>query len=324
MRHKIPSWIRVPVVFFTIAGLIEYFIDSGEKPAFIEQPTVLLFLILVLCILIAIEAIVSGMENVLFQSLDEDAKARFIAEREQPSKLWLWIKSTYKKLLKSKPIEEEHEIILDHNYDGIRELDNALPPWWVYSFYVTIIFGFVYMAKYHIFNGENQYEELETEYAEAKIAIEEYKKTAKDLVDFNTVEVLTDAGDLSAGKKIFDQNCVACHKADGGGGIGPNLTDEYWILGGGIKNIFKTISEGGRDGKGMIAWKQNLKPSEMAQVASYLLQFQGTTPAEPKAPEGDIIWTPESDKDSEGEVTEEQVTEGEVNAVETDSTSVNN
>ncbi|WP_353779424.1 cbb3-type cytochrome c oxidase N-terminal domain-containing protein [Winogradskyella sp. 3972H.M.0a.05] len=324
MRHKIPSWIRVPVVFFTIAGLTEYFIDSGEKLAFIEQPTVLLFLILVLCILIAIEAIVSGMENVLFQSLDEDAKARFIAEREKPLKLWLWVKSTYKKLLKAKPIEEEHEIILDHNYDGIRELDNALPPWWLYGFYATIIFGFVYMAKYHIFNGENQYEELEIEYAEAKIAIEEYKKTAKDLVDFNTVELLTDAGDLSAGKKIFDINCIACHKADGGGGIGPNLTDEYWILGGGIKNIFKTISEGGRDGKGMIAWKQNLKPSEIAQVASYLLQFQGTTPAEPKAPEGDIIWTPESDKDTEGEVTEEQVTEDDVNTIETDSTSVNN
>lgn len=319
MRHRIPSWIRVPVLFFVITGLVEYFIDSGDKPAFLEQPTVLLFLILVLFILIAIELIVGAMENVLFQSLDAEGQARFLAEKDKPSKLWLWILSTYKKLLKSKPIEEEHEIILDHNYDGIRELDNDLPPWWVYSFYATIIFGVIYMFKYHVFNGDSQYKELEVEYAEAKIAIEEYKKTAKDLVDFNTVEVLTDASDLSAGKKIFTDNCVACHKADGGGGIGPNLTDKYWILGGGIKNVFKTISEGGRDGKGMVAWKQSLKPSEMAQVASYLLQFQGTTPAEPKAPEGDIIWIGDEDTENEEEVTEDI----EVNSIETDSTTAN-
>ena len=124
--------------------------------------------------------------------------------------------------------------------------------------------------------------------AAAKIAIEEYKKTAKDLVDANTVELLTDASDLSAGEKIYTANCVACHMADGGGGIGPNLTDENWILGGGIKNVFSTVSEGGRDGKGMIAWKQTLKPAEIAQVASYVLTMQGTTPANPKAPEGDI------------------------------------
>ena len=189
---------------------------------------------------------------------------------------------------KNKPIEEEHEIILDHNYDGIRELDNNLPPWWIYGFYASIVFAVFYMFKYHVFNGDNQYTELETEYAEARIAIEEYKKTAKNLVDFNTVETLTDASDIESGKQLYDLNCVACHKADGGGGIGPNLTDENWILGGGIKNVFKTISEGGRDGKGMIAWKQSLKPVEIAQVSSYLLQFQGTTPAEPKVAEGDI------------------------------------
>jgi len=106
--------------------------------------------------------------------------------------------------------------------------------------------------------------------------------------------LLTEASDLSAGKIIFELNCVACHMADGGGGIGPNLTDENWILGGGIKNVFKVISEGGRDGKGMIAWRQSLKASEIAQVSSYLLQFQGTTPANPKAPEGDI-WVDEND-----------------------------
>ncbi|SDS66292.1 cytochrome c oxidase cbb3-type subunit 3 [Formosa sp. Hel1_31_208] len=286
--RNIPSWIRIPIVFFIIFGLTEYVIDSGDEPAFIAEPLVGLFLVLVFLILVAIEAIVSAINNVLYQSLDEAARARIDAKQHEPSKLLSWINNTYTKLVGTKPIEEEHDLVLDHNYDGIKELDNDLPPWWLYGFYASIIFGAVYLARFHIFNGDNQFQELDAEIAQAKLDIEEYKKTAKDLVDFNTVTVLADASDLNAGKAIFETNCVVCHKSDGGGGIGPNLTDENWISGGGIKNVFKTISEGGRDGKGMIAWKQSLKPSEMAQVASYVLQFQGTTPAEPKAAEGDI------------------------------------
>ena len=280
-------------MFFIILGLVEYFVDSGDQPAFMEQPIILLFLVLVFMILVAIEAIIGAIENIFYQSLDEEAKARYDAKKAQSSKFVLWIRKTYLKLLDSKPIEEEKDIILDHNYDGIRELDNNLPPWWLYGFYGTILFGAIYLLRFHVFNGEGQYDELETEYAIANAAIEEYNKTAKDLVDFNTVELLTDASSLASGKKVFETVCVACHKADGGGGIGPNLTDKYWILGGGIKNVFKTISEGGRDGKGMIAWKQSYKPAEIAQIASYVLTLQGTTPAEPKEPEGEI-WVDEA------------------------------
>jgi cytochrome c oxidase cbb3-type subunit 3 len=295
MKHLIPSWIRVPFVFFIIVGLVEFFVDSGKKPAFIEQPIIMLFLLLILLILIAIEAIVGSMDNILYQSLDIEAKARYDVQVVKTPKLITWISKTYIKSLGQKPIQEEHEIILDHNYDGIRELDNNLPPWWIYGFYASIVFAAIYLIRFHVFNGENQFDELETEYAEAKISIENYKKTAKDLVDINTVVLLTEASDLSAGKTIFETNCVACHLADGGGSIGPNLTDKNWILGGGIKNVFKTVSEGGRDGKGMIAWKQLLKPAEMAQVSSYVLQFQGTTPTKPKASEGDI-WESEKEQ----------------------------
>lgn len=288
MRNLIPSWIRVPIVFFIIFGAVEFFIDSGEKPAFVEYPVVLLFLLLVLLILIAIEAIIGALENVMLQKLDEEAKTRFLTEKESSVK-FTWLKETYIKLLGSKPIEEEGEIILDHNYDGIKELDNDLPPWWLYGFYISIIFAAVYLLRYHVFSGPSQIDELETELAEAKTAIEIYKKTAKDLVDVNTVTQLTEVADIAAGKKIFETNCVACHMADGGGGIGPNLTDQHWILGGDIKSIFKTVSEGGRSGKGMIAWKAQLKPLEMAQVASYVLTFQGTTPANPKDAEGELM-----------------------------------
>ena len=311
MRNSIPSYIRVPVIFFIIFGLVEYFVDSGEQPAFITYPAVMLFLLLVLLLLIGIEAIVGALENIMIQSLDEEAKARFLQEKKSSNKLM----EIYKKLTGNKPIEEEGEIILDHNYDGIKELDNNLPPWWLYAFYASIIFAVIYNVRYDILDGPDQADEIAAEYADANKAIEEYKKTAKDLVDFETVTLLTDASDLDAGKKIFDANCVACHMADGGGGIGPNLTDENWILGGGIKNVFKTISEGGRDGKGMISWKSTLKPSEMQQVGSYLLTFQGTTPANPKAPEGDI-WIDETEQPTE------ESTQPETNETVTDSTSV--
>lgn len=292
MRNLIPSYVRVPLIFFIIWGLIELVVHSPYEPAFMNRPMIMVFLLLVLVILLAIEAIIAALENVMFQSLDAPAKARYLASKSATPKIVDWVKRTYKKMLGSKPIEKEGEIILDHSYDGIRELDNDLPPWWRYGFYASIVFAFVYMIRFHVFNGENQYEELEATLEMAKAEMEEYKKNAKDLIDFESVTALTDAADLATGKAIYEANCVACHMADGGGGIGPNLTDEYWILGGGIKNIFHTISEGGRNGKGMIAWKPLLKPMEMAQVASYVLEFQGTTPAKPKDPEGDI-WVEE-------------------------------
>ncbi|GAA4272831.1 cbb3-type cytochrome c oxidase N-terminal domain-containing protein [Aquimarina gracilis] len=292
------SYLRVLAFLLIAYVLIELTVDSGSTSAFIAEPLTWLILGMVLLFSIAIEISLAAFKNVLFQSLNPEAQERYLrAQKAKKDKQFKWVKETYLKLLDSKPVEEEEEIILDHNYDGIKELDNNLPPWWVWGFYATIIFGVIYLARFHVFNDYTQTEEYETEVAAAKIAIEEYKKTAKDLVDVNTVTLLTDASDISAGKAIFATNCVACHKADGGGGIGPNLTDKYWILGGGIKNVFRTISEGGRDGKGMVAWKQTLKPAEMAQVASYIITLEGTIPAEPKEPQGEIWTDPDAPKE---------------------------
>jgi len=172
MRNSIPSFIRVPVIFFIIFGLVEYFIDSGEQPAFIKFPAVMLFLILVLLLLIGIEAAVGALENVMIKSLDEKAKAKFLKEKESSNGLM----NLYIKLTGNKPIEQESEILLDHNYDGIKELDNNLPPWWLYGFYITIIFAVVYLVRYHILDGPDQSAEFETEMADAQLAIDEYKK----------------------------------------------------------------------------------------------------------------------------------------------------
>ncbi|HAT63781.1 MAG TPA: cytochrome C oxidase subunit III [Flavobacteriaceae bacterium] len=286
---SLASYLRV-IGFIIIAFLLlEFTIDSGEEMAVVKYPILWGILALVFLFAIAIELIAESLKSILYRGLSDEAKEKYLASEEKRKEAqFSGIKRVYKKLLGSKPIEQEGEIVLDHNYDGIRELDNKLPPWWLYGFYITIVFAAFYLLKYHVFDGVKQTEEFEIEMEEARIAVEEYKKTAKGLVDASTVELLTEASDLAAGKAIFESNCVACHKADGGGGIGPNLTDEYWILGGGIKNVFNTVSEGGRDGKGMVSWKTELSPLEIAQVSSYLLTFQGTTPAEPKAPEGDI------------------------------------
>ena len=287
MNSKFPSWLRIILLLFIGIILLEFSIESERTIGILEQPIYLAIILVYLIILITAEVLISLVERSLVALLSDEARERYYQLAEQKSSK-NWFKIILKKLTKSRAISEEKDIILDHNYDGIHELDNVLPPWWVYMFYATMIFAFVYIVRFHVVKEYNQTQEFEMEVAAANLAIEEYKKTAKDLVDVNTVVRLTETSDLTNGKKIFESNCVACHMTDGGGGIGPNLTDEYWILGGGIKNVFRTISEGGRDGKGMVSWKAILKPAEMAQVASYVLTFEGTTPANPKAAEGEL------------------------------------
>lgn len=214
------------------------------------------------------------------------------------------------------PIEREHEVMLDHDYDGIRELDNNLPPWWVWMFYVTIIFAFVYMVYYHVLPyGKSQEEQYIAEVQEAQEAREAYLAMAKNLVDESNVVMLEAESDLKAGKAIFVEKCQQCHAADGGGGVGPNLTDKYWLHGGSITDVFKTVKYG-VPAKGMIAWESQLRPNEMAQVSSYILSLQGTTPANPKDPQGDL-WqeaeettTPSDSTDVEPEMMEESNEEG--------------
>lgn len=288
MNRYFPLHVRVPLIFFASAGLLEYFIDSGDQPAFIKYPEITYLLILILFIIIVFEICYAAINNMMLRMLsEEERQERLNATANKPS----WFANFLKKATDAKPIDKEEDIVLNHNYDGIKELDNNLPPWWVWGFYATIVFAVVYLARFHMFGGDTQIQEFENEMELARIEIEEYKKTAKDLVDYTTVVASTEPVDLEAGKAVFTQNCAVCHKPDGGGSIGPNLTDEHWVLGGGINNIFKTISQGGRPAKGMEAWsKKGLKPSEIQQVASYILTLQGTNPPDAKAAEGEV-WT---------------------------------
>ncbi|HLV62867.1 cbb3-type cytochrome c oxidase N-terminal domain-containing protein [Galbibacter sp.] len=281
------SYLRVLLILTVVFILAEYFIDSGDIPAFIKYPEVALFLGLFVVLLIGLEIMIAAM-NSITQAISPQKDLAQEKEHE-----FAWFKKIVDKLMDSTPLEKEAEVIMDHNYDGIQELDNTLPPWWKYGFYASIVFAIIYLVRFEILGADNQYVELEKEVAAATIAIEEYKKTAKDLIDADNVVLLTEASDLKAGEGIYNTLCVACHRMDGGGGIGPNLTDEYWILGGGIKNIFNTISEGGRSGKGMVSWKQSLKPSEIQQVASYVMSLSANNPVDGKDPEGEI-WNDDS------------------------------
>ena len=179
---------------------------------------------------------------------------------------------------------EYRDEILDHNYDGIHEFDNDLPPWWKYGFYFTIVFGFAYMGYYHLTkNAQLQVAEYETEMRQAALLV---SAGTDDPTKLTAYQALTTAADLSSGKSIFTTNCAPCHGANAEGKVGPNLTDEYWLHGGEVNHVYKTIKFG-IPSKGMVAWKGKLSGKQILQVTSYALSLQGSLPANAKPPQGE-------------------------------------
>ena len=189
---------------------------------------------------------------------------------------------------KSVSIDKEQDVQLDHDYDGIKELDNSLPPWWIYGFYFTILFAGVYMYRYHISKSSPlQVEELAIEKIQAEKDKVAFMATLANNVDETSIAYNPTAELLADGKVIFVKNCVSCHGPEAqGASIGPNLTDEYWIHKGGIKDIFKTIKNGVQE-KGMIPWGQQLSNAQIAAVATFIKSLQESHPTNPKAPQGD-------------------------------------
>jgi cytochrome c oxidase cbb3-type subunit III len=177
------------------------------------------------------------------------------------------------------------KIISGHEYDNIKELDNRLPKWWIWLFIITIVYAVAYVLLMDVFHVVPQaYDEYNNEMAAAKATMPPQAAIAG--IDTTNLVQLTDPNDIDAGKTIWTQNCVVCHKVQGQGLVGPNLTDDFTIHGCSYRQIVYFISIGA-PAKGMIAWNTKLSPKDIQEVASYIMTLHGTNPPDPKAPQGD-------------------------------------
>jgi cytochrome c oxidase cbb3-type subunit 3 len=265
--------------------------NSSSVQSFWTQEVIfysLLALVFITAVLVLVVAlyVLQMLKTFLLKDMSEEQREAYESEPGFFERLW----SNWNNL---KPLEEEEALILDHNYDGIKELDNHLPPWWKGLFYLTVVYGVIYIMVFHVLRSAP----LQAEQYEMEMAAAEAQKNSLPVpdVDFdeNTVTFTDAAEDLIKGKEVFEQRCATCHKADGGGLAGPNLTDQYWKHGGGIRNIYKTVKNGVPN-TGMLAWESSLTPTRIRQVASYVMTLEGTNPPGGKGPEGDL-WVPESD-----------------------------
>lgn len=210
----------------------------------------------------------------------------------------------WNKLMGPRPLAEEKDLVIDHEYDGIKELDNPVPAWFNGMFYGSMVFAAVYLCVYHVFGwGPNQDQEYAQEMERAEQARQEWLAQAADNVDENTVAIDASPETVAAGMAIFTQNCIACHGGAGEGGIGPNLTDDYWLHGGEVQDIFKVIKYGVLD-KGMVPWEQSLTPAQIAEVTNYILTLRGTNPPNAKEPQGNKVEYGAKQGDAEAEVAE--------------------
>jgi cytochrome c oxidase cbb3-type subunit 3 len=256
--------------------------QSGISNQMLLLYTLTAFVFLVLITVVIITFYVIRVINMLTES-----SARQQAEKAgipyAPSQSWWQI--LMHKLTRSTPVEQEADILLDHSYDGIRELDNYLPPWWKWLFYGTVVWAVIYLIVYHVAGL------LPLSNEEYMAEVEEVQKirASQEIVqiDENTLEFTAEADLINKGKEVFISNCASCHRNDGGGSVGPNLTDEYWLHGGSVRNIYATIKNGVPE-KGMISWAPILKPEEIRDAAFYIMSIQGTNPPGSKAPQGEL------------------------------------
>lgn len=311
----------VTFVLLVFAGAITVpFLNGDNISEFLTNPITWMLGLLIVFILLSIVAVTQALDSIKYYVLRKEGRLDEIEELEAAEGEDFFSK-LMKKIQDAKPIENESEIELDHNYDGIHELDNNLPPWWLWGFYISIVFAIVYLVRFHVMQtAPLSIGEYEQEMAAAEVAKAEYLKNAANLVDETSVVMLDNEGLIKEGATIFSKNCAVCHAADGGGGVGPNLTDKYWLHGGDIKAVFSTIKYG-VPAKGMIPWEDQLNPADMQKVASYILTLQGTTPASPKEAQGDLyeatptIEEAPSDSTATEEVTEEMVDETAVSSL---------
>ena len=186
-------------------------------------------------------------------------------------------------------IKNDDELMLDHEYDGIKELDNPLPGWWLATFYISIVFAVVYFIYYEFAGGPTLDQELSAKLTTIETVQQKVVETMGTKSEVNYLALLDNKQALEQGKAEFLTKCIPCHGAQGRGIIGPNLTDEYWIHGDGkMSSILKTINEGVVE-KGMPPWKGVIAPELMEKVAAYVFSIRGSNPPGAKPPQGEKV-----------------------------------
>ncbi len=244
--------------------------------------------IVVLLVLVVALYMVKILNVFVTQAEKERALKLGIVYKKEPS----WWATLTDKLNASVPLENEKTIDLGHNYDGIRELDNHLPPWWKWLFIGTVIWGVIYLVMFHVVGTlPLSEEEYNNELIASEKAIQKLRASQpQEQIDENTIEFTNDVTLIANGKAVFmSNNCGTCHRNDGGGNsIGPNLTDNYWIHGGSAKNIFSTIKMGVVE-KGMPAWGKLMSPKDVRDVTFFVMSLKGSNPIDSKAPQGELF-----------------------------------
>jgi cytochrome c oxidase cbb3-type subunit 3 len=241
---------------------------------------------------VALGALVLILLSAMVYAINSESHLEESTEPAKASALSKLIQS----LTRSTPIEKERDIMLDHDYDGIKELNNSVPPWLNYIFIGSLVFGIFYLLHFHVLGtGKSQFDEYNDEMVVARMDMERLMQSGAFITEENVV-ALDDESSLTAGKERFAKDCSPCHGMNGEGGIGPNMTDNYWIHGGKVSDLFRTVKNGVPE-KGMVAWGQQLNPKQMQEVVSFILTLQGTNPPNGKAPEGNL-YVPEEKNDS--------------------------
>ena len=286
------SFLRIALTLaLSLFGFLAVYAENASGAVFKWKPFNIL-VVVIICIIAAVMLYLWRVTDMLVKNYRNDLiKLQGLEPDKEPERKTLW-EIIQQKAWNIVPIEDEKNVLLDHGYDGIKELDNRLPPWWLYMFYLTIIWGVGYLYVYHFSDiGQSTHEVYAAEVSEAEYERIIFLEKQANLVNESNVVALDGDSDLAEGKKLYLSSCASCHGQLGEGGVGPNMTDKHWIHGGGISNVFKTIKYGVPD-KGMIAWQDQMQPAAMQKIASYILTLEGTNPPKGKAPQGEI-WTGE-------------------------------
>ncbi|WP_185858154.1 cbb3-type cytochrome c oxidase N-terminal domain-containing protein [Blattabacterium cuenoti] len=291
MRSKIPSFIIIPSILSVIIFMLYVFLTSYNHISYLIHPIIIFFFIITTILLSVLESINKLIFKKKLQFLSKEERTKIIEENEGNYfyRLYRFIFYDYKKISHDK-VEK-----IDHGFDGIIELNNKLPMWWIHLFYFTIVFSAIYFFSYLLLDFSNPYKEYDIAYKNQLKEIEMFEKMTPQI----TIENASFKENLiNRGKVLFEENCATCHQSDGSGNIGPNLTDNYWInikekdL---FKNIFFIIWNGSENNPTMRAFGQSgeIKGNDIEKISSYVyfINQKSVKPLTGKVPQGIKITT---------------------------------